>query len=631
MDDPTHPRPATLENSSIRESRSTLTLDQLWQQFGRTSSEKAFCSTWLALQCRSIDGVAGGVVLLGAPDEEQAYVLVASWPEDRSSFKHLSEVAERALKERRGLVLGREGGEEGSSRSRIDIAYPIQVSGQIYGVVALDVDPRPEAEIRGVMRELQWGSAWMEVLCHRGRSVSRAATPERLQAVVNLMSTVVSHKRFHGAAVALSTALATRFDCDRVSVGFLRRGSMQVEALSHSGVFAKETNLVRAIGGAMNECLDQETTLLLPHPPHRKPAVTRAHVELASESGNKSICSVPLPGQDELVGVMTLERAGGEGFDDETVAICESLVLLVGPILETLRRDDRWLVAKAVEASRAQVGAVVGPGHIGLKLSLVGILALTLFLTLASGTHRVTSDVVVEPSARQAVVAAYDGYIKAAPLRAGDIVGAGQELVALDDRALLLERNSWQSREDQSRTEYYQALGNGDAAQLRILSAQMEQATAQVDLLDEQISRTRIAAPFDGVIVTGDLSQSLGAPVERGQVLFELAPLDTYRVILRVDERDIRNIAPGQSGTMVLSGFADESLPFSVMRLTPVSTADEGRNFFRVEAELEDAPARLRPGMEGVGKVDVGSRRLIWIWTHEITDWLRLSMWNWLP
>ena len=32
-------------------------------------------------------------------------------------------------------------------------------------------------------------------------------------------------------------------------------------------------------------------------------------------------------------------------------------------------------------------------------------------------------------------------------------------------------------------------------------------------------------APIPGVIVSGDLSQAIGAPVERGQVLFELAPL----------------------------------------------------------------------------------------------------------
>ena len=49
------------------------------------------------------------------------------------------------------------------------------------------------------------------------------------------------------------------------------------------------------------------------------------------------------------------------------------------------------------------------------------------------------------------------------------------------------------------------------------------------------------------------------------------------------------------------------------------------------EAQLEGTAPRLRPGMEGVGKVSVGEERLIWIWTHGFTDWLRLALWNWMP
>ena len=51
----------------------------------------------------------------------------------------------------------------------------------------------------------------------------------------------------------------------------------------------------------------------------------------------------------------------------------------------------------------------------------------------------------------------------------------------------------------------------------------------------------------------------------------------------------------------------------------------------RVEAQLERKSDRLRPGMEGVGKVYIGERKLIWIWTHGFVDWLRLALWRWWP
>jgi hypothetical protein len=37
----------------------------------------------------------------------------------------------------------------------------------------------------------------------------------------------------------------------------------------------------------------------------------------------------------------------------------------------------------------------------------------------------------------------------------------------------------------------------------------------------------------------------------------------------------------------------------------------------------------LRPGMEGVGKIDVGTRKLAWIWAHPLLNWARLAMWRW--
>ena len=45
---------------------------------------------------------------------------------------------------------------------------------------------------------------------------------------------------------------------------------------------------------------------------------------------------------------------------------------------------------------------------------------------------------------------------------------------------------------------------------------------------------------------------------ERGQVLFEIAPLDSYRLVVQVDERDIAGVAVGQHGRLTLSGLPGE-------------------------------------------------------------------------
>ena len=75
----------------------------------------------------------------------------------------------------------------------------------------------------------------------------------------------------------------------------------------------------------------------------------------------------------------------------------------------------------------------------------------------------------------------------------------------------------------------------------------------------------------------------------------------------------------------------DSAIPFRVAAVMPVATSEDGRNYFRVEAQLSRKIAQLRPGMEGVAKIDAGRNRLIWIWTHPLLDWLRLAIWKYMP
>ncbi len=232
---------------------------------------------------------------------------------------------------------------------------------------------------------------------------------------------------------------------------------------------------------------------------------------------------------------------------------------------------------------------------------------------------------------QRTAVAPFDGYIATAPVKAGDLVSAGQTLATLEDRELRLERLRWRSELGEAEKQYRQAMADRDAAQAEITSAQIAQAKAQLALVEDRLSRTQVVAPYDGLVVSGDLTQSLGAPVEQGDTLFEVAPLDTYRIILQVDERDITYVAVGQVGRLLLSAMPNDPLSFEVTKVTPVSTAEEGRNYFRVEARVTSRHERLRPGMEGVGKVEIEPRLFLWSLTRTAVDWLRLELWRWMP
>lgn len=606
---------------------------QAWAQFAEAENTNSFCRSWLAVQCRVINGVTGGLVLLGTPDIGP-FTVVAVWPDVRRSMEHLTTAAERALRERRGLLLQHEQqGPPGEAAGQsYHVAYPLEVDQKLHGVVVLETPPRSESQLQAMLRQLHWGSAWLEVLFRRQASQEATHTQKRLMTVLDLVAVATEQDRLYSAALALVTELATRLSCDRVSVGFLRKNYMAVAAVSHTAQFEKKTNLIRSIGSAMDEAFDQQATIIYPPPASDTPLVVgRAHEELASVQDAVAICTVLLQHCGEIIGAMTFERRAQKPFDTDTVELCEAVASLTGPILEAKRRDDRLLIQKFGESSLRQLKKLVGPRHVAFKLFTGLAIALVLFFNFAKGDYRVSADATIEGKIQRVIATPFASYIAEARGRAGDVVEQGQVLAVLDDKDLRLERLKAQGQREQLLRQYREAMAAHDRPQIRITMAQLNQIDAQLELLDYQLSRTEVAAPFDGVIVSGDLSQSLGAPVEKGQVLFEIAPLDVYRVILKVDERDITDVSVEQRGQLALSSILGETLPFTVEKITPVSAAEEGRNYFRVEARLDGTSERLRPGMEGIGKIDIDRRNLFWIWTHNLIDWLRLWVWSWWP
>ncbi len=286
---------------------------------------------------------------------------------------------------------------------------------------------------------------------------------------------------------------------------------------------------------------------------------------------------------------------------------------------------------KAVDSFRTQLHKLTGPRHLVAKLIAGAVVGVVVFFCFAMGDFRLTAKTTVEGSIQRAMVAPFDGYIFEAQVRAGDTVKQGQVLCSLDDRELKLQHLKWASQREQYVKQYREAMATANRPSMRVLREQIGQAEAQLQLLDDQIAHAKLRAPFDGVVVTGDLSQSLGAPVERSKVLFEVAPLDDYRVKVHVDEHDISYVKIGQKGDLVLNSLADVHFPISIKKITPITTAEEGKSYFQVEASIERNSERLRPGMEGFGKIYVERRKLIWIWTHDLINWIRLWVWSWLP
>lgn len=593
-----------------------------WRPPAPGAGMAAFAASWLEHQCKLIAGVTQAVVVLGQPPAE-AFSPVASWPPGQPVPQRLISSGELALVNGRG-VISRPAGEPAC------LVVPLLLDGSPRGVVALELDNAVARSPRAAMRELEWGTAWLVERLRAEKGTTAELHARRVDTALDSLAAALSQERFAAAAQAAVSELAARLGCERVAIGFTDHFQCRVAAISHSAGFGRSLELTKALGAAMDEAVSQGVSLI--HPPlnANEALVTRAQAELARR-GAGAVLTVPFMAGGRLVGALVAERALDRPFDQGLVDQLGAATALLGPVLEEKRRNDRWLAMKALEAARQQLQRMIGPGHVGRKLLVAGVAALALLCWFVTGTYQIVAQARIEGRIQRSIVAPFDGFVRDAPVRAGDIVAEGQEIARLDDRELMLERLNRVTERQQRLLAYDRAISQRNRVEANVTRAQIEESEAQIGLLNVLIDRARLVAPFAGVVVSGDLSRSIGGTVRRGDVLFQVAPLDAYRVVLSVDESQIADVQVGQHARLLTTSLPTEPLDLVVEQVTPVAEARDGRTVFRVEAAVERPVAALRPGMEGIAKIEAGERRIAWIWTRTLMNWLRLHFWAWRP
>ncbi len=620
----------TDQTDSKAQQRRVSFLDQaLWKALADSASIPVFARGWLGLQCRFLPGAQGGVIVLAETPGEGPFAPAAIWPEDKIVSSSVSAVVELAISEKRPVL--KEIAASGGARVAT-VAHPIIVDGKLCGAAAVRYDMKAAPSGQEVLAQLRWGAGWLEAMLRREDAAGRAREMHRVVTGFELLAGSLEQERFKPACTALATDLALRLDCEQVAVGFRGRSrSTSVVALSHSAQFGRRMDLMRRIGFAMDEALDQESAVIFPAGDDWEYRISNAHAELSSILMNGCLLTIPLHRNGQMLGAITLQRRAVAEFKDDEIQLVDTVAGLLGPVLEEKRLNDRLVIFKLADAIGRQTRRLLGPGYFGRKLATLVVAGLVTFFSFATTEFRVATPAVIEGQVQRALVAPFDGFVASQNAKAGDLVKQGQVLAKLDDRDLILERLQIAAELRQHQAEYDRALNEDERVDAQIMRAKIEESEAQIALLDARLERTEVSAPFDGIVIEGDLSQSVGSGLRRGDQLFVVAPLNEYRLILEVDEGDIRELKAGMTGKFVPAAIPDLQLGYSIERVTPVSTAEEGRNFFRAEALLLDKDNRLRPGMEGVGKTGVDERLLIAVWSRELVDWVRLAVWRWLP
>jgi hypothetical protein len=449
---------------------------------------------------------------------------------------------------------------------------------------------------------------------------------EHFASVMDLMVLINAEKRFLAAAMIFANELASRHDCERVSLGWLHKGYVRVQVISHVDHFDRKTEAVQLLEAAMEEALDQNTEVVLSEQ-HVGAMIGRDHQAFARANDVSQICSLPLRVDEEPAAVCTCERSSS-AFSETELRLLRLSCDQAARRLADLKRYDRWLGARLAASLREKVGRLLGYEHTGAKVIVIIAAVLLGIAVFGRFPYRVKAPVILRTDDVAYLTAPFDGHIDRVLVRVGDEVAEADELLSLDQTDLRLREAELIAEKNRYLAEFEKARGGNAPADMRITQALYDQAEARHALVRYQLRQSVLNAPFAGVIVEGDLTEHIGSPVRQGDMLFKLARIDRLYAELDLNETDIHQVEGTLEGEIALASRPQETHGIRVFRMEPVAVPREEGNVFIVHASFPGGPQEWwRPGMTGIAKIDIGERSLIWLMSHRTVDFLRLRLW----
>ncbi|MDI6003733.1 efflux RND transporter periplasmic adaptor subunit [Cobetia marina] len=259
------------------------------------------------------------------------------------------------------------------------------------------------------------------------------------------------------------------------------------------------------------------------------------------------------------------------------------------------------VLARHAGRKRSPVGKRLLTGAIVVMLGLLMLIPVRL---------SVLGQAEIVPQVSSLIRSPLDGVLKELAVAPNDPVEKGQLLARLDDAELKGRLAEARQALAVAQAEYararQRAFTDRDAsAEVPLLLARVEQTRADVDFLEQQLTRVRVEAPRAGVAIIGDVSDWAGRPVQLGERLLEVADTRGAEVEIWLPSADNIPLPEGAKVSLFLnvdpSQVRDASLTHVNYR---AELAPDGELAYRARALLNDAENLPRVGWRGTAKVE---------------------------
>jgi len=261
----------------------------------------------------------------------------------------------------------------------------------------------------------------------------------------------------------------------------------------------------------------------------------------------------------------------------------------------------------------------------------------------------------LQPRNKVDISANIAGQIVNLAIREGDEVSKGEFLLQIDEvqyrastrsseanlQSLLHDRDAARAKLEQARydhekaersfadrlipeVELQRARSSFEAAQASLQAAEgrVEQARASLVGARDELDKTTIRSPLDGVVTSLPIHEGevavIGTMNNPGTVLMTISDLSLIDADLAVDETDLPRLAVGQLATLTIEAYPDRKFEGVVREIgsSPIRPGSEAATRtgtttteaidFEVKITVLAPPAEVRPGFSVTAEIETG-------------------------
>ena len=439
------------------------------------------------------------------------------------------------------------------------------------------------------------------------------------------------YKNIKQLCFAIVNSLCNKLGCEQVAIGLAGETDVKLVAVSGLSVLPKGTPGMQAIQQAMATCMDRNEVTVTQNPGQLidqcDTSICKVHEFWQKMTGGSCLATLPLRIGGNCVAVLALRRKPTNPFMPEDIKRAQVLGESFAPALPLVDRASRTAFRHCRDSFFQFLRKWYGWHGLGKKLAAAAIFFFSMWVIFGTTEYQVIAPCRISSNNVSTVSSPSDALINEVSIQPGQFVNEGDLLVSFDKRELLTERNRIVTQIASTRIEANSHLQHKQPQDAFLLQSKLAVLQAELQLIEQKISRMELRSVCSGVVLSTDISQRVGQYVKKGEPLFEIAGDDQWHLEIETPEENVRHVSVDQAVTFQSLARPDRVLDCKIIAISPSSEVVDNKNVVVVEAAMQNRERWMKLGMEGFARIETGSKPVWWVYLHPIVDYSRLRLW----